>query len=103
MDRTRNERMRKRLNLNRFLALFASLCVAASVVLYFVGGINPWYCLIIESYFIGIIFLLNISVQEIKHGAPLPILNAVLGVLFFGCTVFLIAYGFTAGFLTLNF
>lgn len=103
MNKSREIKMKDRLNRNRILALFAALCVIACVILYFVGIINPWYCLIIESYFIGIVFLLNTSVQEIKHGAPLPILNAILGFLFFSCTVFLISYGFAAGFLTLNF
>lgn len=103
MDKTRNATMKKRLNRNRLLSLFAAIFVVISVVLYFVGNINHWYCIIIESYFIGIIFLLNTSIQEIKHGAPLPILNAILGFLFFGLTIFLIAYGFTAGFLNISF
>lgn len=103
MKTSREEKMKSRLNLSRGLAIFATLCVAASVIMYFVGVINPWYCLIIESYFIGIVFLLNTSVQEIKHGEPLPIINAIFGFVFFVGAIFLISYGFAAGFLTLNF
>lgn len=88
---------------NRVLAIIFALVTIACVVLYFTDLINPWYCLIIESYMIGVIFLLNTSVQEIKHGKPLPIINAVLGLLFFATAIFLISYGFTAGYLQLTF
>lgn len=98
---SRNKIIKKRLNKNRFLVVLLCLLVIASVVLYFTNIILPWYCLIIESYSIGMIFLLNTSVQEIKHGAPLPLLNAILAFLFFALTVFLISYGFSIGYLTL--
>lgn len=93
----REKIIRKALNKNRLLVILLCLMVVASVVLYFTGIIMPWYCLIIESYLIGMIFLLNTSVQEIKHGEPLPILNAILSVIFFALAVFLITYGITSG------
>lgn len=103
MKFAREKIVRNMLKRNRALGLLFSICVIACVILYFTGIINPWYCLIIESYMIGIIFLLNTSLQEIKHGKPLPIVNAVLGLLFFATAIFLISYGFTAGYLSVSF
>ncbi len=102
MASSREKSLKSILNRNRIRCLFISLAIIASVVLYFTKLINSWYALIIESYLIGMLFLLNTSVQEIKHGAPLPIINGILGLLFFATSIFLIAYGFTAGFLTMK-
>ena len=97
----REVQLRKHLNKNRFLVIILCLLVAATIVLYFTNIINPWYCLVLESYLIGMIFLINTSVQEIKHGKPLPIINAIFGLLFFALSVFLIAFGITAGYMAL--
>lgn len=103
MKFARERAVRSILKRNRVLGLLFSVCVIACVILYFTGIINPWYCLIIESYMIGVIFLLNTSLQEIKHGKPLPIINAILGLIFFATAIFLISYGFTAGYLAVSF
>ena len=97
----REIQLKKHLNKNRFFVIMLCLLVVATIVLYFTNIINPWYCLVLESYLIGMIFLINTSVQEIKHGKPLPIINAILGFLFFALSVFLIAFGFTAGYMAL--
>ena len=102
MGTSRKKTLKSILNRNRLMCLFLSLAIIASVVLYFTKLINTWYALILESYLIGMLFLLNTSVQEIKHGAPLPIINAILGLLFFATSIFLIAYGFSAEFLAMQ-
>lgn len=102
MASSRERSIKRLLNRNRLRCLFVCLLIIASVIMYFTKLINPWYVLILESYLTGMLFLLNTSVQEIKHGSPLPIINAVLGFLFFATAVFLIAYGFTAGFLAIK-
>ena len=83
----------------RINGLLVSLVGIASIVFYFFQVINPFLCLVLLCYSIGIVFILNSTYQEVRSGKIYSKLNLAFSFLFLAITVGLVVYCFVKGYL----
>lgn len=88
------KKTKKRMNFVRIYGLLISAIGVVAIFLYFFKVLNPWFCVILLTYCMGMSFYQNSTYQELKIGRAYGIINIVFAVIFFIATIGIIVYSF---------
>ena len=97
------EHRRKKMRSSRIIGILSCLIALGSIVVYALGKLNPWLCIIVIAYGIASSFNSNSFLQDIKVGNPWQRINGFCSIFFYVVVVFLIAYGFATSQIQLQF
>ncbi len=89
--------LKKRLITTRLTAIISIIAIAVILTLYFLNHLNGYICAIAVMYFLGMLFTLNSTFQDLSDAPVWRKVNTIFGFLFFLLTFALIIYAFVSG------
>lgn len=102
--------LRRKLMISRAIGILGCVVGLVSLILYALQKVNvvghimtDWLFLILLTYSMAVAFTSNSGLQGIKVGNPWQRINTICALFFYLFVIFLIAYGFASGNLTVQF